>query len=271
MDFHDTTFFLTGGASGIGRELAAELVRRGARLMVTDLRENDLLAIAESAGWRAPQVEARGQDVRDSRRWAELIDEACRLFGRLDVLLNVAGVLKPGYAHESGAEDVHLHMDVNAKGMIFGVQAAARAMIPLRRGHIVNIASLAGVAPVPGLSLYSASKFAIRGFSLAAAQELRRHGICVSVLCPDAVRTPMLDLQRDYPQAALTFSGDRTLDTGEIVRAILDDILINQPVEVMLPRSRGVLAAAANLSPGAAALLEPVLRKRGLSRQKQLR
>ena len=90
-------------------------------------------------------------------------------------------------------------------------------MIPLGSGHIVNIASLASLVPSPGLALYSASKYAVRAFSLAAAEELREHGVAVTTVCPDAVRTAMLDKQLDYPEAALTFTAPRfavSCDTG---------------------------------------------------------
>ena len=74
-------------------------------------------------------------------------------------------------------EDVHRHFDVNVKGVIFGTRAAAARMIPQGHGHVVNIASMAALAPIPGLALYSASKYAVRAFSLAAAEELRAHGV----------------------------------------------------------------------------------------------
>ncbi len=118
--------------------------------------------------------------------------------------------MRPGHTPELLDGDVELQIGVNLKGVIYGTREAARLMLRqpdlARRGHIVNIASLAALAPIPGLTVYSATKYAVRAFSLAAAEELRPLGIAVTVVCPDAVKTPMLDLQVGYEEAALTFT-----------------------------------------------------------------
>ena len=89
--------------------------------------------------------------------------------GRIDVLMNVAGIIAPGKVHEITADRMLSHLDVNARGVMLGTQAAARQMVRQGQGHIINIASLAGLAPIPGIAPYTASKFAVRGFSLAVA------------------------------------------------------------------------------------------------------
>src|SRR5262249_26511003 len=159
-------------------------------------------------GFRGERVLLCKLDVRREDDWDRAMDAAATAFGGIDVVLNIAGALRPGYVHELAAQDIDLHLDVNVKGVVLGTRAAARRMIPAHKGHIINFGSLASLVPVPGLSLYSASKFAVRGFSLAAANELARYGIAVTVVLPDAVATPMLDLQVDYDEAAMTFSGD---------------------------------------------------------------
>jgi 3-oxoacyl-[acyl-carrier protein] reductase len=198
------------------------------------------------------------------------VDLAVRTWGRLDVLLNVAGVLRPSHVHDHDAGDVDFHFDVNAKGVVHGTRAAAARMIEQGQGHIVNVSSLAGHCPVPGLALYAASKFAVRGFSLAAAFELRPRGVFVSVVCPDAVQTPMLDLQLHHPEAALTFSGARALTVQEVANVIVDDVLERKPLEVLIPRSRGVLARVISAWPGLALWLSPLMTRRGLKRQQDL-
>jgi len=166
---------------------------------------------------------------------------------------------------------VDLQIDVNTKGTVYGTQAAARQMIKQRAGHIINFASLAGLSPVPGVALYSASKFAVRGFSLAADHELRSQGVAVTVICPDAVQTPMLDAQKDQATAALTFSGDKILSVQDIEKLIVQDILIRKPREVSLPRSRGWLAKMAGVLPNLAARIAPLMIRRGQVRQAQAR
>jgi 3-oxoacyl-[acyl-carrier protein] reductase len=264
----DRVFVVTGCASGIGRALADALVSAGACLVATDRDIESLDAHATRHGWPEDHVVTKLLDVTQPEHWAQAIAVARERFGRVDVLLNVAGYLLPGWVHELEEEAVHRHFDVNLKGVVFGTRAAAAAMLEQGSGHIVNVASLAALAPIPGLALYSASKYAVRAFSLAAAQELRPKGVAVTVVCPDAVRTPMLELQRDYEQAAMTFSGPRVLEPTEVTNTILGPVLTRAPLEVFLPRSRGWLARVADVFPTTALTLGPLLRKRGRSRQR---
>lgn len=258
---------LTGCASGIGRHLAATLSDRGHRILATDLDEKALTAEAERRGWRADRVLLRKLDVRSEEDWDAALEAAIAGFGGVDVVLNIAGVLRPGYVHELTAEDIDLHLDVNVKGVVLGTRAAARRMIPARRGHIINFGSLASLVPVPGLSLYSASKFAVRGFSLAAATELLPYGIAVTAVLPDAVETPMLDLQVNYAEAAMTFSGDRALTVEEIETLLVEQVLPERPLEVTIPASRGAIARLVNAAPGVSQRLAPFFLKKGLRRQ----
>lgn len=262
---------LTGCASGIGRHLAGALAAGECRVVATDVDYAALQAAAQAQGWDPTRVELHALDVRDPRRWNEVLDLVQARWQRLDVLFNIAGFLRPGLVHEQTADDVDRHLDINAKGTIYGSQAAAARMVAQGHGHIVNFASMAGLAPVSGISLYTASKFAVRGFSLALANELRPHGVAVTVICPDAVQTPMLDLQLDCPQAALTFSGRRALGVEEIERLILRRVLPRRPLEAILPRSRGWLAKLTSALPGVARVVLPALMKKGLARQKQIR
>jgi 3-oxoacyl-[acyl-carrier protein] reductase len=262
---------LTGAASGIGRHLAGLLARAGHRLVATDLDEAKLVEAARADGWPEERVLRRKQDVRDAAAWPGVIDLAFRTWGRLDVLLNVAGFLRPSVAWLGTVEDVDRHLDVNTKGVIHGTRAAADRMVAQGHGHVVNVASLAAHCPTPGLALYAASKFAVRGYSLTAAFELRRRNVQVSVVCPDAVQTPMLDLQVRYPEAAISFSNPKALTVEDVGRAIVARVLVKRPLELFLPRHRGWIARAAGLWPGLGMRMAPFFLKRGAERQKALR
>lgn len=267
------TFVLTGAASGIGRHLAHTFARQKKNLALTDVNVAGLKSLEKEL--RAAGVEGelllRPLDVRQAKDWARLMDDVFKRFGRLDVLLNIAGYIRPGYVHEIEPDDAHRHFDINAKGVIFGTREAARLMTVQGRGHIINFASLAGVAPIPGIALYSASKHAVRGFSLAAAEELAPLGVHVTVICPDAVQTPMLDLQVNYREAALTFSGNRFLTVRDIERVVVDFVLPKRPREVLVPRHRGWLAKIGAAFPALARLLARSLHRKGSARQQQLR
>ena len=261
---------VTGAASGIGARIAQVLIARGDRVCASDLNVKPIDALRSSQP-AADRLRVENLDVRDPAGWQRVISGCVREWGGIDVLLNVAGVLRVGTVMDTNADDVHFHIDINTKGVILGTQAAVAAMLPQKSGHIVNIASLAALSPVPGLSLYCASKFAVRGYSLSVAQELRPHGIRVSVVCPDAVRTPMLDVQAGDERAALTFSGSRSLSVDEVADAVVNQVLVNAPLEVCLPRHRGILAKLAGVAPGLAALMFDSMHQRGVKRQRRER
>lgn len=261
------TFFVTGAASGIGAALTKSLTEADHFVWATDIHHGKLQE--QSKNWKNNNFKLLTLDVTDAKAWEHSLDRALLESKKLDVLLNVAGYVQPGYSYETPIHEVDRHIDINVKGLMYGSLEAARRMIKQGHGHIVNIASLAGLSPVPGMSLYSGSKFAVRGFSLAMALELKEKNINVSVLCPDLVRTPMLDKQLPYKEAALVFSGSRSLEVDEVVDAVINDILIDKPLEVALPRSRGWLCKTANLAPQTAALIMPALVKKGLRMQQK--
>ncbi len=264
-------FLITGCASGIGRHLADAALGRGHRVLATDIDLGALIDHAAEASWPKERARAEKLDVTDPHGWERMVEIAESEWGALDVALNVAGYIRPARAAEVTVEDVDRHFDVNVKGVIFGTRAAARRMVENRSGHIVNIASLASLAPIPGISLYSASKYAVRAFSLAAAEELRPHGVAVTTVCPDAVATPMLDLQLDYPEAALSFTAPRVLTVEDLSKAIFGRVLERRPLIVTLPRWRGWLARLADLSPRSARLLASVMERQGLRKQQAMK
>lgn len=263
---------VTGAASGIGRTMATALHRTGYRIVATDIDARGLERVSREENWRSDAgVVIETLDVRNSEGWDSLVETAVSRFGRLDTLLNVAGFLRPGYVHDIPSEMLDLHVDVNVKGVMYGTRAAARQMIQQRQGHIVNVASIAAISHVPGLSAYCASKHAVRGFSLSVAHELSRYGIAVTVFCPDAVETPMLTLQEGYPEAAMTFGARRALTLAE-VEATLLEALVERPLEIVLdvPLSfRAIGAKLSNFFPRLTAIAAPHLVRNGRALQER--
>ncbi|MBN8221580.1 MAG: SDR family NAD(P)-dependent oxidoreductase [Spirochaetes bacterium] len=269
-DIAGKVIIVSGAAGGIGQELVAALTTAGAVVVATDVDEVALRKLATST-----RVQTLKLDVRSTEEWEKVFSLAQAL-GPVFALINAVGVLKPGYIDKITAKDVDFHIDINVKGVMLGSAIAAREFKKTAvgtegspascAGHIINIASLAGVAPIPGIGLYSASKFAVRGFTLALAGELKDYGVCVTVVCPDAVKTPMLDLQKDYPEAALTFSGSAPLTAKDIADAIMG-VLGKNEAEITLPFWRGLFAKTASALPGLAPALIDTLRKAGLENQ----
>jgi 3-oxoacyl-[acyl-carrier protein] reductase len=261
---------MTGCASGIGRHLTKALA--GAyRVLATDVNVTGLEQCARDDGWPAESVRTMKLDVRNAGEWDEALRVALAEFGRADVLVNVAGYLKPGYAHEVDPAEVDKHLDINTKGLIHGCRVFGRHFVSQKSGHLINVGSLASLAPAPGLCLYVASKYAVRGFTLAVSQELAAHGVHVSLVMPDAVQTPMLDLQVDYDEAAMTFSGPRALTVQDLERVFVEEVLPNRPLEVTIPMTRGLIARLASFVPSAVVTLAPVFTSQGRKKQKALK
>lgn len=259
--------FITGCANGIGRHLATTFYRRGDAVIVTDIDEAGILAL--TATWDPDRVLAARLDVRSQPNWQQVIDQALNRWGRIDIGLNVAGILRAGYVAEFDPDDIDIVFDINVKGVLLGSRLLTEQMVRQRSGHLINVASLAGLSPVVGMSLYSASKFAVRAFTLAAAGELRHQGVRVSVICPDLVDTDMLTQQVDRPEAALSFSGPRTLTVADVTRAVLHNALILNRVEILIPAGRGWLGKIGNLFPGLTFRISDSLIKKGRKKQQE--
>lgn len=261
------TFFLTGCASGIGQHLADTLLARGHTVCAADINFAALAQHAQQQGWPEERARLVQLDVRDPAAWQRAVDEAVTAFGRIDVLMNIAGYMLAGWAHEATPESIDRHLDINVKGVIYGTQAATRQMMKQGGGHIINIASLSALAPIPGIAIYSASKYAVRAFSLAIAQELRPHNIYVTAISPDAVHTPLLAPQKGIEAAAVVFSSPRLLTVEDIAHAILEKALPRRPLEVVIPAHLGWLAHLSNAFPQLTFALGPFFKRRGAAHQ----
>lgn len=263
------TYIVTGAASGIGHALSLRLLELGHNVCACDINgealKSSYVKLADSV---ANRLLLQTLDIRKPDEWQDAVITVREKWQRIDVLCNIAGVLKDNWVVDiKSPDEVDLHFDINVKGTIFGTQSVIETMREQGGGHIINIASLAALSPVPGLSLYSASKFAVRSYSLAAGMELAEYGIAVTTLCPDAVQTPMLDQQKDKEQAALTFSGSRTLSVDEVVDAIVGPVLHKRPLEMVIPPSRGVVAKVANMFPQTTGRFVDIFQKQGIKRQ----
>jgi 3-oxoacyl-[acyl-carrier protein] reductase len=266
-------FWITGAASGLGHALASSALRSGHAVFATDIDQPTLEAAATASGWPRDRAVVSPLVVRDPAGWRRAETAFETRFERLDVMINNAGVLVTGPLHAATDDDIDRTVDVNVKGVMFGSRHAANLMLRARPGggHIVNIASLSALAPVPGIGVYSATKFAVRGYTLALAFELKPKGIAVTCVCPDGIATPMLAPHAQSEDAALIFSGPRILRVEEVCAAILGTVLETRPLEIIVPRSRGWLAKMGGMAPEMAARTVGVLRWRGRKQQEKLR
>lgn len=188
---------VTGGARGIGATTAELFRARGATVWVGDIDSPDTHL-----------------DVTDTASWTAFVGRVLDASGRIDILVNNAGVMPIGAFADESEETTDLVIDVNVRGVLNGMRAVLPTMLTQGRGHIVNVASMAGMIPVPGMVTYNASKFAALGASLAARREYAGTGISVSAVLPSAVRT---ELASGVPLGG----GMPTVDPDDVARAVL--------------------------------------------------
>jgi NAD(P)-dependent dehydrogenase (short-subunit alcohol dehydrogenase family) len=234
------TAVVTGAGKGLGREIAKGLARKGFAVLVTDIDEQSAADTAQAIGSGAWSMR---QDVRDPASHHE-VARAANARGSLALWVNNAGVLYTGNPWEQSDEIMRQMLEVNVLGTMWGTRAAVEAM-RAGGGHLINIASISSLAPVPGLAVYGATKQAVLGFtiSLAGDLELASLPIQVSAVCPDGIDTDMVRNVRSSKEAGLVFSSPKLLTVEEVAGVVLD--LVDKPrLAVSVPRTRAALAHA---------------------------
>jgi len=192
MDFNGKVVAITGAASGIGRETALAFARRGARLAVADIDGQRLQGVRQELEGMGAECITRVVDVSDAQQVEEWCEDVYREMGRVDVLYNNAGIGIAGRLEDVSLEDWEWIVGVNLWGVIHGCHYFYPRMVAQGGGgHIVNTASGAGLAPLPQMTAYCCTKYAVVGFSETLRAEAAQHGIGVSVICPGIVDTPI--------------------------------------------------------------------------------
>ena len=180
---------VTGGSRGIGLAIAKRLAQMGARVAITARNQARLDAAVGQLSSAAGDVLGVVGDVSESASVDAMVRQVNAAFGPVDILINNAGVGVFGPAHEISEADWDRVMDTNLKGVYLCSRAVAPQMIQRKSGHIINISSLAGKNAQAGGGVYFASKWGLQGLTYCMAEDLRQHGIRVSVICPGSVHT----------------------------------------------------------------------------------
>jgi NAD(P)-dependent dehydrogenase (short-subunit alcohol dehydrogenase family) len=206
----EKSIFITGAASGIGRETALLFAERGFRVGLYDLNEEGLREVAAAIGTGGPGRAVTGVlDVRDFAAYQQAIaDFSASTGGRMDVLFNCAGVMRMGPFRQTSIEDHRLTVEINVLGVLNGIYAAFDLLKATPGAHILSMGSASGIFGVPDLASYSASKFFVRGLTEALNLELEKEGITVTDLMPLYVDTPMVRTQ-SYQAGSLKTFGAR--------------------------------------------------------------
>ncbi|MFX0580359.1 SDR family oxidoreductase [Nocardia nepalensis] len=232
IDLNGARVLITGAGRGIGQSTAELFAAKGARIAIADVDTAAAESAAAAIGARAYELDVRARD-----QWDKVVAD----FGAVDVLVNNAGVMPAGAFLDEPDAVGHATIDINVWGLIHGMRAVVPGMIERRRGHVVNVASLAGKIPVPGLAVYNASKFAAVGLSAATRLEFAPQGISVSCVMPSAVRTRL--------SSGLTLGkGMPTVDPEEVAAAILHTCRTRK-AEVAVPNYLGPIDIALAAAP----------------------
>ncbi|MEV0341433.1 SDR family oxidoreductase [Nocardia sp. NPDC050713] len=235
---------VTGGARGIGRATAALFTAHGAAVTIGDLDEAAAKSTADEIGCSAVVLDVSSR---------ESVEAFLAASGPVDILVNNAGIMPLGSFLDEPDNISTAQINVNFWGPIHGMRAALPGMIERRRGHIVNIASLAAKMPTPGGAVYGATKHAVLGLSTSVRAEVAELGVSVSAVMPSLVHTDL--------GSGASLPGPLSLEPEDVARAVVDTVR-HRRAETVLPRWLGSAVDMTQLLPGG--VVDTILRVGGL-------
>src|SRR4051812_33174436 len=197
----DKTVVITGASSGLGEATARHLAQQGAKLVLGARRQDRIQALAKELTGSGGKAVAVTMDVTDRQQVQHLVDTAVESFGRVDVMINNAGLMPQALLERLDVADWERMIDVNLKGVLYGIAAALPIMKQQKSGHFINVSSVAGHKVGPGFAVYAATKFAVRALSEGLRQEVKPYNIRTTVISPGAVATELPNSVSD-PEAA---------------------------------------------------------------------
>jgi NADP-dependent 3-hydroxy acid dehydrogenase YdfG len=239
---------ITGAGSGIGRALACDLARSGARLALSDVDTAGLATTAARARQLGATVHEQRLDVTDRAAFLAYADTVAEEFGTVNLIFNNAGIAFTGDVTEMTFDQIERVMDVDFWGVVNGTKAFLPHLIASGDGHVINVSSLFGLLSIPGQSAYNAAKFAVRGFTEALRQEMIGAGHPVSVTCvhPGGIKTAIARNAdtvkgRDTQELARFFDKRLAITTPQAAaRQILRAVAADRPRAVVGPDAKAL-------------------------------
>jgi NADP-dependent 3-hydroxy acid dehydrogenase YdfG len=258
------TVVVTGAGSGIGRATALAFAQHGARICACDVDQPRLDTLAAELGARALVV--RQVDVSDRAQMTAFADAVHAHVSAADVIVNNAGVAVGGTFLDTTLEDWDWLLGINLRGVVHGCKLFVPRMVDRRAGQVINIASIFGIYPAPGVTAYVASKFAVLGFSQSLRTELAAHKVGVTAICPGMINTAIVADARmagalTGRKAKATEAFKKGLSPARVADAILEAVRDNPAVRTV-GRDAWALHQLIKLAPGAAQRLGSTLQRR---------
>ncbi|TNE43550.1 MAG: SDR family NAD(P)-dependent oxidoreductase [Deltaproteobacteria bacterium] len=258
--FQDCVVVITGGSTGIGASAAHQFAAEGAHVVLNARGQKALDEVAQAINDKGGSASTFAADVGDMESCKNLIQNTVETYGRLDVLVNNAGVHHRGPLTNHDAEAFATMVDVNLRAPIVLTRLALPHLQKVPRGAVVNVASLAGRICLPDTAVYSSTKFGMRAFSRALSEELRETSVSVSVVSPGPVDTGFI--MSDIDEVAdITFS--QTMSTADQVAALVLDCAADGKPERTIPQMGGFLTNLGYLLPGVYRMLRPMMQRKG--------
>ena len=247
-DLQEKVVVITGAGSGIGRATALAFASHGARMVLADLDGQRATGVAAAITAEGGNALAQEADVSDRAQVEELYKAVIDAFGDVDILVNNAGVALGGRLEDATPADWDWVVGANFSGVVHGMQVFLPHLIKRRAGHVVNVASVAGLVPVGGCAVYSATKHAVVGLSMAARIEMQEYNVGVTCVCPGLIRTNILTTSRFHAraedhvtQAYLTsFMERHGLPPERVAKAILRGVRRNKGLLVVSVPARTI-------------------------------
>lgn len=251
---------VTGGGSGIGRELVLHLVRKGARVAAVDINPATLQETLQLAGELSPKISTHVVNIADRQAVETLPGEVLAAHGSVDGLINNAGIIQPFIrVNDLTYDQIERVMNINFYGTIYMVKAFLPHLLNRPEGHIVNLSSMGAFLPVPGQSLYGASKAAVKLLTEALHSELLPTSVRVTVVMPGAIGTNImvnsgLMTKEEQAKQASSNRGMKTTSAAEAARVIIDGMEKDR-YQVFIGSDSKLMNLLTKLSPKSAAML----------------
>lgn len=230
----DKVVIITGASSGIGEATAKELASKGAKLVLAARREDRLQQLQKEIEENGGKAIYKVTDVTSHEQMEELAEYALQEFGKIDVLVNNAGVMPHSFLFKKRVEDWNKMIDVNIKGVLYGIAAVLPSMREQKSGHVINLSSVAGHVVGPGSTVYAGTKFAVRAISEGLRKEESGNNIRSTIISPGAVQSELINLitDMDLKPGIDKLYEDVAIDAESIARAIT--FAIEQPSDVAI-------------------------------------